>query len=108
MSASIADQKRYVKLNKEYRDLEPIVEAGEEYKLTVENLASSKEMLAKEKDDEFKEMAKMEIEELTNRKAELEEEIRILLIPKDPEDEKNATLEIRAGAGGDYWQGGAS
>lgn len=97
----ISDQKRYVKLNKEYRGLEPVVTAGDEYKLTVDNLASSKEMLAREKDEEFKEMAKMEIEELSNRKAELEEEIRLLLIPKDPEDEKNATLEIRAGAGGD-------
>lgn len=97
----IADQRRYVKLNKEYRDLEPIVQAGDAYKLTVENLESSREMLATEKDDEFKEMAKAEIEELSARKAELEEEIRILLIPKDPEDEKNATMEIRAGAGGD-------
>lgn len=97
----IADMKRYVKLSKEYKDLEEIVKVYDEYKNTVDNIASAKQILAEEKDEEFREMAKMELDELTGRESELEEEIKILLIPKDPEDTKNAVVEIRAGAGGD-------
>ncbi|ALO15903.1 Peptide chain release factor 1 [Salinivirga cyanobacteriivorans] len=96
----IADVKRYVKLNKEYKNLEPIIETGNEYKLVLENIETSKEMLSGE-DEEMKEMAKMELEELEAKKDELEEKIKILLVPKDPEDEKNVVLEIRAGTGGD-------
>lgn len=96
----IADVKRYVRLNKEYKNLEPIIEAGNEYKLVLENIETSKEMLNGE-DEEMREMAKMELEELESRKEELEEKIKILLVPKDPEDEKNVVLEIRAGTGGD-------
>lgn len=97
----IADMKRYVKLNKEYKDLEPIVDTYQEYKLTLENIDSSKEILETEKDDEFREMAKTELDELSKKQEELEEKIKYLLIPKDPEDAKDAVVEIRAGTGGD-------
>ncbi len=97
----IADVKRYIKLNKEYKNLEPIVETGNEYKLVLENIESSKKMLNNENDDEMREMAKMEIDELEQRKEELEENVKVLLVPKDPEDDKNVVLEIRAGTGGD-------
>src|SRR6056297_336104 len=97
----IADMKRYVKLNKEYKELEPIIEAYNEYKKLLNDIQSAKELLETEDDDDVKEMAKNELEELNNRKGPLEEKIKFLLIPKDPEDEKNAILEIRAGAGGD-------
>ena len=97
----ISDMKRYVKLNKEYKDLEVIVKAYEEYANVLENITSSKEILANEKDEDFREMAKAELDELGTRKTELEEEIKILMIPKEPEDAKNAVVEIRAGTGGD-------
>lgn len=97
----ISDMKRFVQLNKDYKELQPIVEAYEEYKNIVENIDSSKEILKTETDEDFVAMAKEELSELNTRKTELEEEIRVLLIPKDPTDEKNAILEIRAGAGGD-------
>ncbi|MFC2104829.1 peptide chain release factor 1, partial [Bacteroidota bacterium] len=95
------DMKRYVKLNKEYKDLEPIVEAYHEYKNILSNIKSAKDILATEKDEEMREMAKMELDELEEKVYPLEEEIKILLLPKDPEDDKNAILEIRAGTGGD-------
>ena len=94
----ISDMKQYIQLNKEYKDLQPIIEAFQEYKNILSNIENAKEML---KDDEMKEMAKMELDELTSKQEELEEEIKVLLIPKDPTDSKNAVLEIRAGAGGD-------
>ena len=97
----ISDMKRYVKLTKEYKDLEVIVQTYDEYKNTIENITSSKEMLANETDAEFKEMAKMEIDELLKKQEELEDKIKVLLIPKDEEDAKNAVMEIRAGTGGD-------
>ena len=97
----IADMKQYVKLTKEYKDLQSIVNATEEYKNILDNITSTKEILANEKDDEFREMAKMELEELNARFNELEEEIKVLLIPQDPEDGKNIVMEIRAGTGGD-------
>lgn len=97
----IADMKRYVRLTKEYKDLEPVVEAYDSYKLLCENLANAKEILREEKDEEFREMAKMEASELEEEKAEMEEKIKILLIPKDPDDSKNAIMEIRGGTGGD-------
>lgn len=97
----ISDMPRYVKLNKEYKDLEPIIKAGDEFQNIVDNLKNSKEMLESESDEEFKEMAKAEINDLESQKEELEEKIKYLLIPKDPEDSKNAVLEIRAGTGGD-------
>ena len=94
------DMKLYVKLNKEYKELGPIVTAYHEYKDIISNITSSKAIL-KEDDLEMKEMAKMELDELLARKEEIDEEIKILLIPTDPEDSKNAVMEIRAGAGGD-------
>ncbi len=97
----IADMKRYIQLNKEYKDLEEIVEAYHEYKNVIDNIKSSKEILSTEKDEEFREMAKMELEELSDRKEELENKIKIMLVPSDPQDGKNAIVEIRAGTGGD-------
>ncbi len=97
----ISDMKRYIQLNKEYKDLEEIVEAYHEYKNVIDNIESSKEILSKEKDEEFREMAKMELDDLTEREQELEERIKILLVPSDPQDGKNAIVEIRAGTGGD-------
>jgi len=97
----IADMKRFVKLNKDYSELEPIVKAYKEYKDVVENIDSTKEILQTEKDDEFREMAKEELSDLQERKEKLEEEVKLLLIPKDPQDSKNAVMEIRAGTGGD-------
>jgi len=97
----ISDMKRFVKLNRDYRDLEPIVEAYKEYKNIIENIESTKEMLQSETDADFVEMAKDELSTYQKRKEELEAEIKVLLIPKDPEDAKNVVMEIRAGTGGD-------
>ncbi len=97
----VADAQRFRKVGKEYRDLEPIVDAYEKYKNLLSNITFNKQVVAEEKDEELKEMAKMELDEQLAQLPELEEEIRLLLIPKDPEDDKNAILEIRAGTGGD-------
>ena len=97
----ISDMDRYVKLNKEYRDLEEVDNAYKTYKNILDNLKSSKELLDVETDPEMREMAKMEINELEQKRPEIEEEIKVLLIPKDPEDDKNAIIELRAGTGGD-------
>ena len=97
----ITDTKRFIKLNKEYKEMEAVVRAYNEYKDLVSNIQEAKDILATEKDPEMREMAKLELEELEPRVAEMEEEIKILLLPKDPEDAKNAILEIRAGTGGD-------
>lgn len=97
----ISDMDRYVKLSKEYRDLEEIVAAYKEYKNIYDNLNSSKELLDSETDPEMREMAKMEIDELEQKRPVIEEQIKMLLIPKDPEDDKNAIMELRAGTGGD-------
>ncbi|MDA8929807.1 peptide chain release factor 1 [Bacteroidia bacterium] len=95
-----SDMKKFTKLNKEYSDLKQIVERYFEYKNLVSNLAEAREMLESD-DPEMKEMAKEEFETLNALQGPLEEEIKMLLIPKDPEDDKNAMVEIRAGAGGD-------
>jgi len=97
----MTDVKKFVKLNKDYRELEPVVNAYKEYKNILANIENTKEVLNTEKDPEFKEMAKEELEELLPKKEKLEENIRLLLIPKDPQDSKNAIVEIRAGTGGD-------
>ncbi len=97
----ISDMKRYIQLNKEYKDLEEVVEVYHEYKNVMDNIKSSKEMLANEKDEEFREMAKLELDELTERQSNLEEQVKLLLVPSDPQDGKNAIVEIRAGTGGD-------
>jgi peptide chain release factor 1 len=97
----LSDMKKYVKLNKEYKDLQPVVEAYEKFRLAISNIESTKQLLATEKDDEMREMAKMELEQLTSQLPEMEEEIKMLIIPADPQDDKNAVMEIRAGTGGD-------
>ncbi len=94
----ISDMKQYIQLNKEYKDLTPIIEAYKEYKNLLSNIDTAKEML---KDEEMKEMAKMELDDLMPQQDVMEEDIKVLLIPKDPADSKNAVVEIRAGAGGD-------
>jgi peptide chain release factor 1 len=98
---SMADMSKYAKLTKEYKDLEKIVEVFDEYKLVLQNITSSKEILDKEKDPDFREMAKAEIDELKDRKEVLEANLKQLLIPKDPNDSKDCILEIRGGTGGD-------
>lgn len=97
----ISDMERYVKLNKEYRDLEEVDSAYKAYKNIIDNLKSSRELLGAEVDPEMREMAKLEIDELEQQRPVLEAAIKVLLIPKDPEDDKNAILELRAGTGGD-------
>ena len=97
----VSDMSQFKKVNKEYRDLEPVVEAYEKYKNLLSNISFSREMLNTEKDSEMREMAKAELDELEAILPGMEEEIRQLLIPKDPEDDKNCILEIRAGTGGD-------
>jgi peptide chain release factor 1 len=97
----IADMKRYVKLNKEYRDLEVLDQTYKTYSNLLSNLKSARELLESETDEEMREMAKMEISELDEKRPILEEEIKVMLIPKDPEDDKNAIIELRAGTGGD-------
>ena len=97
----IMDQKRYALLSKEYKDLGNVVKRGEEYQILLNNIEEAKEIIADGSDAEMVEMAKMEMDEASNRIPELEEEIKFLLIPKDPEDSKNAVVELRAGTGGD-------
>lgn len=97
----LSDMKRFTQLNREYKNLQKIVEKYYEYKNLVENIESTKQLLSGEKDEEMRAMAKAELDELEPRVTPMEEEIRVLLIPKDPEDSKNAVLEIRAGTGGD-------
>ncbi|MDR1679267.1 MAG: peptide chain release factor 1 [Prevotellaceae bacterium] len=97
----IADQKRYVKLNKEYRDLERILDAKRKYETMLQGIEEAKEILETEKDPEMREMAKAELDALEPQVEPMEEEIKILLIPADPEDGKNAIVEIRGGTGGD-------
>lgn len=97
----IADQKRYVQLNKEYKDLKGLVEARDEYIKLMGNMKEANEILADGSDAEMVEMAKMELDEAKERLPQLEDEIKFMLIPKDPEDAKNVMVEIRAGTGGD-------
>ena len=97
----VSNQEKYVKLNKEYKNLTPLIEAFKSYKNIIDNIISSKEILSEESDAEMRQMAKDEIDTLITQRDVLEEEIKLLLLPKDPEDDKNAILEIRAGTGGD-------
>ena len=99
--AIISDMKRYIKLNQEYKRLEDLIKAFKEFKNLVENIKTGKEMLAEESDEELREMAREEIEIAEKLIPEKENEIKMLLVPADPEDSKNAILEIRAGTGGD-------
>ncbi|QFQ11795.1 peptide chain release factor 1 [Pseudoprevotella muciniphila] len=97
----IADQQRYVRLTKEYKELENLMTAKKEYEELLTNLDGSKQILLSEDDAEMKELAREEVAACEARIPQLEEEIKIMLVPKDPEDSKNAILEIRAGTGGD-------
>ncbi len=99
--AVMGDMKKYVSLNKEYKELEPIVNAGDKYRKMVEDLEAAKDILQNEKDEELREMAKEEVISLEEKMPAAEEELKLLLIPADPQDSKNAIVEIRAGAGGD-------
>ncbi|MBX2951497.1 MAG: peptide chain release factor 1 [Leadbetterella sp.] len=101
MPEVVSDMEKFKKISKEYRDLEKIVIEYNSYKLILANLEEAREILATEKDEEMREMAKMELEELAPRKEEAEEKLKELLIPKDPNDSKDSILEIRAGTGGD-------
>ncbi|MEE4287063.1 MAG: peptide chain release factor 1 [Mariniphaga sp.] len=99
--AIIADMKRYVKLNQEYKSLGKLLNAFKEYKSMVDTIQSGKEILDEESDEELREMAREEMEIAEERIPEMEKKIKMLLVPADPEDSKNAILEIRAGTGGD-------
>ncbi len=98
---TVKDQKRFQQLSKEYRDLEKVVIKYDQYQSALDGIKHAKEVLQKEKDAELRELAKMEIDELEPKRDAVESEIKELLMPKDPNDEKNAVLEIRAGTGGD-------
>ncbi|NCF41628.1 MAG: peptide chain release factor 1 [Bacteroidetes bacterium] len=97
----ISDQKRYVQINKEYKDLKKILERGEIYEELTSNINEAQEIIADGSDSEMVEMAKMQLEEAKEKLPEIADEIRFLLIPKDPEDAKNVVVEVRAGTGGD-------
>ena len=97
----ISDMKKFVQLNKEYKELAPIIEAGNEYRKMVTDYEMAKDIIANEKDEDLREMAKEEIAEIEPKLPEMEQNIRLLLIPADPQDSKNAIVEIRGGYGGD-------
>ena len=99
--AVIADMKKFVQLNKDYKELQPIIAAGLEYKRLLDELAQAKDILMNEKDEDLKEMARDEIAEIEPKLPEMEQNIKLLLIPADPDDSKNAMVEIRGGTGGD-------
>jgi len=97
----MSDMKKFVQLNKDYKELEPILKAGLDYKKKLDNLASAKDVFMNESDPELKEMAREEINEIETQIPEIEQNIKLLLIPADPDDSKNALVEIRGGTGGD-------
>jgi peptide chain release factor 1 len=98
---AMADMKRFAQLNKEYKDLRKIVDEYEIYRNVISNIETNKNILSTEKDEEFREMAKSELEELLEQQEKMEDDIRLMLIPQDPEDAKHAIVEIRGGTGGD-------
>ncbi len=97
----IADSKRFVKLNREYADLKKIIEKRDEYSTLIGRLNEAQTILQEEKDEEMRELAKHELDELEGLIEPMEEEIKLLLVPADPQDHKNAIVEIRGGTGGD-------
>jgi len=97
----LTDMKKFSKLNREYKDLQPIVGAGKRLRKALQDVEAARRILDEEKDQELRDLARSELTELTSLISDLEEEIRILMIPKDPEDDHNAIVEIRAGTGGD-------
>jgi peptide chain release factor 1 len=98
---TVKDQKKFQQLSKEYRDLEKVVKKYDQYKIALDGIQHAKDLLQKEKDQEMRELAKLELEELEPKAETLEADIKELLMPKDPNDDKNCVLEIRAGTGGD-------
>ena len=99
--AVIADQKRYVKLTKEYKELGDLMKARKEYVQVLAGIDEAKDIIANESDPEMRDMAREELDKCETRRPQLEEEIKLLLIPADPQDSRNAILEIRGGTGGD-------
>jgi peptide chain release factor 1 len=97
----VGDMKRFTQLNREYKELQKIVDKYYEYRDLVGNIENNKLLLSKEKDEELREMAKAELDEMIPKVEPMEEDIRMLLVPKDPEDDKNVVLEVRGGTGGD-------
>lgn len=97
----ISDQKRYIQINKEYKDLSKVIEQADKYETLVNRMEEAKELLKTEQDPEMIEMAKMELADAEEALPVLEEKIKLMLIPKDPEDAKDVMMEIRAGTGGD-------
>jgi len=97
----ISDMSRFKRMNKEYKDLQQVVEAADRYDASLDRIRSSRDVLQNDEDEEFRQMAREELEAAQIEKEKIEEEIRLLLIPQDPEDAKDAVLEIRAGTGGD-------
>ena len=97
----ISDQKRYIQISKEYKELKKIIDKGELYKNLIANKSEAQEIISIEKDDEMIEMAKMQLEEVEAELPKIEDDLKVLLIPKDPDDSKNVVVEIRAGTGGD-------
>ena len=97
----MTDVKRFIRLSKDYKELTPIVVAYKRYDTIINHIASAKDVLYNEKDEDMRSLAKEEVDNLSEEKERLEEEIRVMLIPADPQDGKNAIVEIRAGTGGD-------
>jgi peptide chain release factor 1 len=97
----ISDQKRYILINKEYKDLKRILERGDIYKLLISNINEAQQIITDGSETDMVELAKSQLEEAKQKLPELEEEIKLLLVPKDPEDSKNVVVEVRAGTGGD-------
>ncbi|HPI80161.1 MAG TPA: PCRF domain-containing protein, partial [Cyclobacteriaceae bacterium] len=97
----VKDQKKFTQLSKEYRDLEKVVVKYKAYQDILKGVKFAKEVLEKEKDQELREMAKLELDELVPKREAIEEDLKMQLMPRDPNDSKNAVLEIRAGTGGD-------
>ena len=97
----ISDQKKYIQLSKEYKEIKKVIDKGEVYKNLISNKSEAQDIISNEKDDEIIEMAKMQLEEVEAKLPKTEEELKVLLIPKDPDDSKNVVVEIRAGTGGD-------
>ena len=91
---AMSDMDKFIQLGKDYKDLQPLVDAYHEYKDVTENISSSKELLKEEKDPEFREMAKEELNALESRRKEMDEEVRLLMLPEDPEDKKNCLLYL--------------
>ena len=97
----ISDQKNYIKLTKEYKEVKKIVDIGKRYQLLLDNISEAQEIISSESDEEMIEMAKLQLDDSKSQIPIIEEEIKVLLIPKDPDDAKDVVVEIRAGAGGD-------